>query len=519
MDDDGNLRLLSGLAPVRLADKPTFDLAFSTLKQPISDSCFACAFMWAGPLRTSWAMLNNHVCIFANGTEDLSLLHPPISMPGASDAEFASAIADSFAIMDEYNAAGNGRDRSRIEYVSDEMLERVHACTPFPLGATPLWADYVYDVNKLITLEGGDLKSKRHARSRFMREYPDARAEPMTEAHIDACRSLLDRWASHGDHTHDGEVNDAHVGTDVLRYKDHLATSAALLHFRELGLLGMVVMVGDRLAGFTLGLGLSPLQSMVLIEKTDPEFHGCPQYIFSEFCRTMLETYPECNAGDDWGIPTLRFTKQSYRPVRLLNKHVLARTALPVAVPIPTPDVPERIPEPLPPNMSITTRAPSDIIIRLANAADLEALFRIEQACFEDPADQFSRRQIRALLAKPKATVYLAEDETGPVAWAVSLIRQHRHWRSGRIYSVAVHGRARGRGIGRKLTERLLEDLRSRNILRVYLEVREDNTTAIALYKALGFEQIRRLPAYYGPGKDGLSCRVILPPFVATAQT
>ncbi|MFG0260496.1 MAG: GNAT family N-acetyltransferase, partial [Phycisphaerales bacterium JB041] len=347
---------------------------------------------------------------------------------------------------------------------------------------------------------------------KFMREFPDARTEPMNESHLDACRALLSCWAAHGDTTHDGEVNDAHMGTDVLRHKDHVATTTALTHFQDLGLTGMVVMVGDRLAGFTLGLALSPMQSMVLIEKTDPDFPGCPQYIFSEFCRTAFSSYPECNIGDDWGIPTLRFTKQSYRPIRLLNKYVLAREPLPAAVPLPTPDIPNRIPEPLPPAMTITPQATPDVSLRLASARDIDAILDVEQDCFADPEDQFSRRQIRALLAKPRATVYVAEDDQGVVAWAVSLIRQHRHWRSGRIYSIGVHSRARGRGIGRRLTERLLEDFRSRNILRVYLEVREDNATAMALYQALGFEPVRRLPAYYGPGADGLSCRVLLKP-------
>lgn len=511
-DDDGKQRLLSSLTQVRLEDKPTFDLAFSTLKRPISDDCFAATFMWAEALRVTWAMLHRHVCVFANGAEDLTLLHPPIGLPGAGDAEFAAAIADSFEVMDEYNAAGNGRERSRIEYVSDEALERVSACSPFPLSASPLWADYVYDTNRLITLEGGDLKSKRHARSKFLREFPEARAEPLEERHLPACTELLARWASHGDRTHDGEVNDAHVGTDLLRYKDHLATATALRHYRELGLSGMVVMVGDRLAGFTLGLGLSPLQSMVLIEKTAPEFPGCPQFIFSEFCRTALAAYPECNAGDDWGIPTLRFTKQSYRPIRLLNKYVLARTALPVAVPLPSRDVPALVPEPLPPNMTVTAKSNPGVALRPANASDIEALLEIERDCFEAPEDQFSRRQIRALMANPRSMVFVAEEDGKRLGWAVGLIRHHRHWRSGRIYAVGVHSSARGRGIGRLLTERLLEEFRSRSILRVYLEVRETNSTALSLYRALGFVPVRRLPAYYGPGGDGISCRVILRP-------
>ncbi|MBK7405317.1 MAG: GNAT family N-acetyltransferase [Phycisphaerales bacterium] len=510
MDDD-KVGLLSSLTPIRLTDKPTFDLAFTSLKQPISDYSFACTFMWAEALKVSWALIHRHVCVFANGAEDLTMLTPPIGLPGAGTDEFRRAVGDCFEIMDEYNDPRGGCERSRIEYVSDELLERFSEASPFPLSASPLWGDYVYDTKRLVTLEGGDLKSKRHARSKFLREFPSVRSESMGEEHLDRCQALLERWANHGDATHEGEVNDAHLGTDILRNKDLVATSRLLRSFRELGLKGMVVLVGDQVAGFTLGSGLSPMQSFVLAEKTSPEFPGCPQYIFSEFCRTELATYPECNAGDDWGIPTLRFTKQSYRPVRLLNKHVLARQALPAAVHVPGISIPEIAREtaspPVPPHKA---PLPMDLIIRSATVEDLDALVGLEHDCFDRPEERFTRRQIRALVQNPRARVLLAESGGTVAGWAVGLIRQHRRWTSGRIYAVGVHNQARGRGIGRRLTEHLLEVFRERGIERVYLEVREDNDTALGLYAALGFQPIRRLPAYYGPGVDGVSCRAML---------
>ncbi len=509
MDDD-KVGLLSSLTPVRLCDKPTFDLAFSTLKQPISDYSFASTFMWAGPLKTTWALIQRHVCVFANGAEDLTMLNPPIGLPGATDQEFARAVAECFEIMDAYNAPRNGCERSRIEYVSDEMLERFSASSPFPLSASPLWADYVYDTGRLISLEGGDLKSKRHARSKFLRDFPEARAEPLGDQHVGRCQALLEQWAKHGDDTHDGEVNDAHLGTDILRSKDLHATGEALRHARELGLVGMVVTVGDKLAGFTLGQQLSPMQAMVLIEKTAPEFPGCPQFIFSEFCRAALAGHPETNVGDDWGIPTLRFTKQSYRPIRLLNKHVLARQTLPLAVPVPTAEVPSFVPEPATPAQFQADPVPMHLNIRLAAPGDLDALVAVEKDCFERPEERFTRRQIRALIHNPRATVIIIESGGHVAGWAVGLVRHHRRWLSGRVYAVGVHRGYRGQGLGRRLTEHLLEGFQARGIERVYLEVREDNDAALRLYAKLGFSPIRRLPAYYGPGVDGLSCRAML---------
>ena len=511
MDEEGKQRLLSGLQPIGLGDKPVFDLAFSTLKQPISDYCFACTYMWAEALKSSWALLHRHVCVFANGAEDLTMLSPPIGMPGAMPAEFSLAVADCFDIMDAYNDRCNGRDRSRIEYVSDEMLECFSASSPFPLAAAPLWADYVYDTRRLVTLDGGDLKSKRHARGKFLRDFPDARAEPLSARHLERCSALLAEWADRADLTHEGEVNDAQLGTDILRRKDRLSTDRVLGAATELGLKGLAVLVGERLAGFTLGMALSPLQSMVLIEKTSAAFPGCPQFIFSEFCRTALADSTECNAGDDWGIPTLRFTKQSYRPIRLLNKYVLSRAAVPLAVHLPAPAMPPLRREPAaPPRLPMHPDSPP-AHIRAATIADLEAILEVEADCFENTEERFTRRQVRTLLQNPRATLLVAEGDGAILGWAASLVRQHRRWRSGRIYSVGVRSEARGRGLGRLLTIALLDRFAAAGITRAYLEVRADNTTALNLYAALGFTPIRRLLAYYGRGVDALSCRAILP--------
>src|SRR4030095_14273785 len=53
---------------------------------------------------------------------------------------------------------------------------------------------------------------------------------------------------------------------------------------------------------------------------------------FSEFCARFWADRPFINAGDDWGLPALGWTKMSYRPVRMLQKYSLrqlARTIMP----------------------------------------------------------------------------------------------------------------------------------------------------------------------------------------------
>ena len=89
---------------------------------------------------------------------------------------------------------------------------------------------------------------------------------------------------------------------------------------------GAVVYVGSQLKGFTFGEPLGASQSSITIEKTDLTTKGLAQFIFSEFCRSCWADRPLVNVGDDWGLETLAWTKQSYRPVKMLQKFVLRAT-------------------------------------------------------------------------------------------------------------------------------------------------------------------------------------------------
>ena len=517
----------AGLSPIDLIDKPIFDAAFSRLKAPVSDYAFPGTFIWGSSLKILWARLDRHLCVFANGTGDLTLLLPPIPEAGASETDLCDCVGRAFEIMDRYNDRFAERARSRIEYVSDELLERFSAAPRLTLSAAPMAGDYIYDMARMIDLAGGNLKSKRHARGKFVRDFPSHRTVPLNDSHVADCLGLLDLWVQNGDDAHEGEVNDAHIGTDLLRHRDRLATQAALETRESLGIKGMVLLVDDKLVGFTLGHAISPSQAFILIEKTHPDYPGSAQFIFSEFCRQYWSDYPECNVGDDWGIPSLRFTKQSYRPVRMLSKYVLTRQAALVVNGFSPIDVPQEssvhtisspaaehyaqagamLPEPVLANNPVM-QPQAEVIIRRAVADDVPAILEIERVSFQSLEETFNRRQVKSLLANPRATVSVAEIHGQVLAWSVGLVRQHRRSRSGRLYAIAVHPDAQGRQVGRRLAEHTLAALAGMGIERVYLEVRSDNEPAIALYRKLGFADHRHLPKYYGPGRDALRMKL-----------
>src|SRR5215210_1357184 len=87
--------------------------------------------------------------------------------------------------------------------------------------------------------------------------------------------------------------------------------------------------------------------------------------------------------------------------------------------------------------------------------------------------------------------------ENRPVA--VVLVAR-RGWTS-RIAAMAVAPEARGKGLGKRIMQGVIDEAVERGDRSMLLEVFEHNTPAANLYEGLGFEPLRRLVGYHhGPG-------------------
>jgi ribosomal-protein-alanine N-acetyltransferase len=75
------------------------------------------------------------------------------------------------------------------------------------------------------------------------------------------------------------------------------------------------------------------------------------------------------------------------------------------------------------------------------------------------------------------------------------------------LLRIAVAPAERGRGIARRLLAAGLERLRAAGVASCFLEVRPGNASALAVYRALGFELCGRRRSYYRDGTDALVLR------------
>jgi ribosomal protein S18 acetylase RimI-like enzyme len=91
----------------------------------------------------------------------------------------------------------------------------------------------------------------------------------------------------------------------------------------------------------------------------------------------------------------------------------------------------------------------------------------------------------------------VAEQEGALVGYGLGGIGSEGGW----ILGVAVEPSAQGAGIGRALTEAVLERMEARGVRSVSVTVHPDNPAALALYRSLGFEPERSEADYFGEGK------------------
>jgi len=138
------------------------------------------------------------------------------------------------------------------------------------------------------------------------------------------------------------------------------------------------------------------------------------------------------------------------------------------------------------------------VILRRGEERDLEAMMRIEDDCFG--SERFSPEVVRAFLLRSDAFVILAVEDEEVVGSAMCLFSKDAG--EGKIASIAVLRRYRGRGIGALLLEECENVFRAHNLTRYTLEVETANQPALSLYLSRGYEVKGVMKDFYAIGRD-----------------
>lgn len=91
-----------------------------------------------------------------------------------------------------------------------------------------------------------------------------------------------------------------------------------------------------------------------------------------------------------------------------------------------------------------------------------------------------------------EALLFLVAEARGRVVGCGALVREPGAPGAARIVRVSVAADFQGRGLGRRISQKLLDCARARGLARVVAETNADWDSALRLYRALGFEEERR---------------------------
>lgn len=168
--------------------------------------------------------------------------------------------------------------------------------------------DYLYLRSDLAELKGKEFQPKRNHVNKFRKQY-DYSYLPLTENIVRDCINLYDKWCE-----------DRRCSGDEGLMQERQALTFSLNHLQELGVVGGSLWVSGTMVAFTFGVPVNYDTFCVHAEKALGRYEGAYNVINQEFARHLPECFIYLNREEDLGIAGLRKAKESYRPVRLLEK-------------------------------------------------------------------------------------------------------------------------------------------------------------------------------------------------------
>ena len=285
-------------------DKPTFDKFFGSRYYENSGYTFTNFFMWRKMRDYRWAIEDEVLYIFSSN-EEIFAAWQPICEP----EKMQDAITKILRVAEEQRGDKKFMFVVVEKIFADELARYPHA--KFNITAERDRFDYVYLAQDLINLSGRKFHGKKNHLNAFRKEYPDARYVSITEEIIPKCREELNNWY---------EIHKrANPDNSFICY-EQAAIHEIFDHFDKFKLKGGAILIDDKVVAFTFGERLNSDTAVIHVEKATPEIRGIYAAINQNFVAHEWADMIYINREEDMGIDGLRRAKESYRPVKLIEK-------------------------------------------------------------------------------------------------------------------------------------------------------------------------------------------------------
>lgn len=260
--------------------------------------------MWARFMDYRYAIEEETLFISCKSQNDMK---SEAYLPPIGKMELKEAVA----ILKEY--CENTGKELRLTAVPQEFVEELRNILPhFECEELENWSDYVYDIQKLATLQGKALNKKRNRYNKFITEQP---AYTYNRCTADDITDVVKFLASNRECQHNREDN--------MRCYEHWQCMATVRNLIKYNQPAGVLRIDGRITAFTLGEVFNDTL-FVHIEKADHNIAGASEAINRLFVNDIIAEHPElvyANREEDLGDPGLRQVKRAYNPIMMIQRY------------------------------------------------------------------------------------------------------------------------------------------------------------------------------------------------------
>ncbi len=198
-----------------------------------------------------------------------------------------------------------------LRCLDESMKNRLEEAMPgaFQFTHTEDRDDYIFSVQELIDLPGRKYRNKRNFILGFERDYQFEYHRLTPETTQKVIHSQLE-WCNRRNCEHFADLHREKIG--IIR---------SLEQFEKLHYVGAYIEVNGKIEAFTFGEPITDDMVVIHIEKANDDFRGLYQFINQQFLKNEWSQYTYVNRECDLGIEGLRKAKQSYKPMRMVEKY------------------------------------------------------------------------------------------------------------------------------------------------------------------------------------------------------
>lgn len=194
---------------------------------------------------------------------------------------------------------------AQIILVPEEYIQKYPEVNElFELFEDRDWADYIYSVEKMVSLSGKKLAKKKNLISQFRRVYPEYKVLKISEDRMQYILQFTHKWRR------ERSAEGIYLMTEIK------AISNTLENWNQLPVEGLIICYYNRIVAYSIFSRQTDDMATVHFEKFDPDKKGSAQIITWETARYLQGRYKWINREQDIGLEGLRQAKLSYVPDR-----------------------------------------------------------------------------------------------------------------------------------------------------------------------------------------------------------